>query len=224
MKSKVYNQEGVEVGTVELPESVFGLPWNNDLVHQVTTAMQANMRVRHAHSKDRSEVSGGGRKPWMQKGTGRARHGSIRSPIWRGGGVTFGPHKERTYTQKINKKMKEKALRTVLSRKLKDGEVVFVDDLAFPEHKSAIAKKVLKGLAGIEGFDALATRRKNAAFIALGIADEKTTRSFRNFGNIEVGEVRNLNPLDVLTYKYLVISKPADAIAFLEKKKVVDTK
>ena len=120
LEAVVYSQEGKKSGSVTLPEAVFGEKWNADLVHQVVVAMQANARQPIAHTKDRSEVRGGGRKPWAQKGTGRARHGSSRSPIWRHGGVTHGPRNDRDFSQKINRKMKVKALYAVLSKKFRE--------------------------------------------------------------------------------------------------------
>src|SRR3989338_4393818 len=128
MEAKVYTQDGKESGKVKLPEDVFNLPWNSDLVHQVVVSMESNARVTVAHTKDRSEVSGGGKKPWKQKGTGRARHGSIRSPLWIGGGVTHGPRNEKNFKKKINKKMKIKALYVVLSEKLRNNEILFLND------------------------------------------------------------------------------------------------
>ena len=118
MKVKVYNQDGKPEGTIDLSESIFNRPWNADLVHQVVTGMQANARSGRAHTKDRGEVRGGGKKPWRQKGTGRARHGSIRSPLWRGGGVTFGPTQDQNFSLKINKKAKRKSILMGLSDKV----------------------------------------------------------------------------------------------------------
>ena len=127
MESKIYSKAGKEVGTITLPANIFGLTWNDALMHQVVTTMQANARNIIAHTKSRGDVRGGGRKPWQQKGTGRARHGSIRSPIWRGGGVTHGPRNDKVYAREIPKKMRAKALFIALSRKFKDGELLFVN-------------------------------------------------------------------------------------------------
>ena len=218
METKVYNTEGKETGKVVLPESIFGLPWNDDLVHQVVVSSQSNKRSPIAHTKDRSDVRGGGKKPWRQKGTGNARHGSSRSPIWRGGGITFGPRNEKDYSKKINKKMKAKALFVALSKKLKDNEIIFVDSILFAEPKSKKAKEVISNLSKITGFDTLATKRKNTALFALGNKDKNTEKSFQNFGNISVDEARNLDPLEILTYKYLVVSDPENVVKFLESK------
>ena len=212
MKASVYNVQGKEVGSVELPETVFGVKKNDSLVRQVVLGMQANARTSVAHTKDRGDVRGGGKKPWKQKGTGRARHGSIRSPLWRGGGTTFGPRKERDYTQKINRKMRAKALAVVLSAKFADGEVLFVDTLSFASPKTAMAKESIKGLASVKGFDALATRRKNAALILLPKHNEAAAKSFRNMGNIMVDEARNANPVDVLLYRYIVVADPETSL------------
>lgn len=218
MDSKIYNQSGKEVGNIKLPESVFGLSWNSDLVHQVVNSMLGNKRVTIAHAKDRSEVSGANKKPWKQKGTGRARHGSRRSPIWRSGGAAHGPRKEKDYSKKINKKMRAKALFTVISRKFKDGEVIFVDDLKFDVPKTADAKKALQALSKIKGYESLATKRKNALLLATDGKDANTEKSFSNFGSVSVGESRNLNPADLLNYKFLLIENPEKTIKFLESR------
>ena len=216
MDAKIYNTQGKEAGKVTLPESLFGLPWNADLVHQVVVGMQANARRPWAHTKDRGEVRGGGRKPWQQKGTGRARHGSTRSPIWVGGGVAHGPRKGKSYAQKINKQARQKALLVALSRKYKDSEVVFVDSLEMSAPKAKDAKNILAALSGMLGG---LSKKKNAVLIALPGAHAATQKSFRNFGNVEVAEVRNLNPVSVLSAKYLVIADPARAIEVLGAKK-----
>ncbi len=220
MEATIYNQIGKEAGKIKLPEEIFGVPWNEKaerLVHQVAISMEGNARIPIAHAKTRGEVSGTGAKPWKQKGTGRARHGSRRSPIWVGGGVTHGPRNDRDYSRKINKKMKNKALFTVLSRKLKDGEVIFLDSLTFKAPKTKEAKSVLTSISKIKEFSSL-NRRKNAAFIALEEKDKNVVKSFSNFGNLEVGQVKDLNILDLLKYRYFVMTDPKKSIAVLSSR------
>lgn len=216
MKTDIYNKAGEKSGTIEMPESVFGLPWNDALVHQVVVSMQANARTPVAHVKDRSEVAGGGRKPWRQKGTGRARHGSIRSPLWRGGGTTHAPRSEKRYAKSINKKMRAKALHTILSRKFREGEIICVDSLTFEEPKTSEAKSFLSALAKTDDYGAL-NKKRNAALIAME-RDPVVAKSFNNFGNVAVAEVRNLNPVDVLRYKYLILVDPERSIQQLAKR------
>ncbi len=218
MESIIYNQKGKETGKIKLPDSVFGLPWNSDLVHQVSVSMQANLRTPVAHVKNRSEVRGGGIKPWRQKGTGRARHGSIRSPLWVGGGVTHGPNKDKVFARTISRSMKTQALYTVLSRKLKDNELLFVDSVKLKLPKTKEAKAVLDAFAGIKGFEYITTKKVNALCIALPKKDAAAERSFRNFGMVELGEVRNLNVLDVMNAKCLVIVDPAESLKIIEAK------
>ena len=218
MEATLYNAQGQKKGTVTIPESIFGLPWNADLVHQVVTSMQDNARMSNAHTKDRGEVRGGGKKPWKQKGTGRARVGSSRSPIWKGGGTTHGPRNEKIFARKVSQKMRQKALLVTLSRKLKDGEVIFLDSLRMETPKAKDAKLVLSAFnREFSGF----SKKKNAAFIAIPGADLGTLKSFSNFGNVVVDDVRNLNPLSILSAKYLVIADPKAAFETLSKKSVV---
>ncbi len=218
MKATVYNQKGQESGAVTLPENIFGVKWNADLVHQVLTAEMANLRTPVAHTKGRGEVAGGGKKPWKQKGTGRARHGSTRSPLWVGGGVTHGPRKDKDYSQKINRKMKAKALYTILSEKLRKNEIIFVDTLEISARKTKEATGVIKALAGNTGFETLATKRKNAALIALEKKDRATEQSFKNISSVEVSEFRNITPLALSKSKFFVFAKPEEGIKFLESK------
>lgn len=218
MNAKIYTRDGAESGSVTLPETVFGVAWNPDLVHEVVVGMQANARAGTAHTKDRSEVRGGGRKPWKQKGTGRARHGSRRSPIWTGGGVTFGPRNERDHSVKINKKVKAKALASVLSKKLADNEVFFVDSLAMEGPKTKDAKAIIAALAKGIGAEALVTKRKNAAIVVLADRNLATEKSFRNFGNMEVVMAKDINPVELLTYKYVVVADATSSVEVLEKR------
>jgi large subunit ribosomal protein L4 len=218
MDAKLYNTQGKESGKLSVPEAVFGVDWNPELVHQVVISMQGNARTPIAHAKDRSEVSGTGKKPWKQKGTGSARHGSRRSPIWRTGGVAHGPRNERDYSRKINKKMRTKALYAVLSKKFNDGEVLFLDSLSFEQPKTKEAKSVLTTLSSVQGFDSLATKRANSALIAMVGPDDSTFKSFRNMGNVELEEVRNLNPALLLKYKYLILAPAPVAVEELAKR------
>lgn len=215
LEQPIFSMDGKKVGSIALPESIFGQPWKSDLVHQVTTAMQANLRQNRAHTKDRAEVSGGGKKPWKQKGTGQARHSSNRSPIWRHGGITFGPRNVRNYSEKINRKMRIGALLSVLSRKAKDSEIILVDSFTFAVPKSSAAKVAMSALAKGASAETLTTKKKNAALLALSSYDANTIKSFHNFGNVMTEELRNLNPVDVLSHKYLIIEKPEEAFKAL---------
>lgn len=215
MKATIYNIKGKEAGSIDLPESVFGQKKNSALLHQVVTAMQANARAAVAHTKGRGEVRGGGKKPWAQKGTGRARHGSIRSPIFRGGGTTHGPLAQKDYSQKINKKMRSKALAVALSDKMRDGKVMFVDSIDMKAPKTAEARAALTGLGTVKGFAEVATRRKNAILLALPTKNVALEKSFRNMGQVMVEETRNLNPVDVLQYRYVILVDPEVSVKAL---------
>lgn len=215
METQIYNQKGKSVGKFDLPESIFGVPWNGDLVHQVVTAMQANARTPVAHTKNRSEVRGGGRKPWKQKGTGRARHGSSRSPIWKGGGVTHGPRNEKSYDQKINKKMKAKALFTVLSEKLRKGQIIFVEELNLKAIKTKDAVSIINDLSTVKGFEKMVGGKKPNTYISVPAKGDVLKKSFANIPTVEIDEVRNMNPVDLLSYKYIIISQPTESVAFL---------
>lgn len=218
MKATIYSQTGKETGTVELPEAVFGLPWNSDLVHQVVTSVMTDSRTPVAHAKDRGDVRGGGKKPWQQKGTGRARHGSIRSPIWVGGGVTHGPTNEKNFARKVGKKMKVKALFTILSKKASEGQVLFLDAVKFSEPKTKEAKKVITAITGIKGFERLGGKKKNAALIAVPTITPEVVRAFQNFNNIEVVETRNLNPVSLLNYTFAVFTDPKETVEHFKSK------
>lgn len=217
-KASVYSKSGKESGSISLPESVFGLRWNSDLVHQVMHSMTSNARDTIAHTKTRGEVRGGGKKPWRQKGTGRARHGSTRSPLWVGGGVAHGPRSDKNYDRKVNRKLKAKALFTVLSRKYREGEVLFVDSLNMKEPKTTEAIGALSHLSKVKGFEMLLAKRNNAAFIAFATKDVATEKSFRNIGSISFDEARNMNVLDILHSKFVVIENPEASLKMLEAK------
>ncbi len=208
MLADLYNLENSKVGTVDLPETVFGMAWKPSLVKQVLVAQMANRRLPWAHAKDRSEVSGGGKKPWRQKGTGRARHGSIRSPLWVGGGKAHGPRNERDYTQKVNKKMRRTAILSILSRKWKGGEVTLVDNLALAEGKTKVLAKNLAKFAP----DA-----KNR-FDALLVPDAGTGtiyRAARNLPKVKALSPEALNVYDLMNYKQILMDQKA--VGIIEK-------
>lgn len=214
----VYDQNGKSAGTIKAPEAIFGLNWNADLVHQVVTSMRSSAREPWAHTKNRGDVSGGGKKPWKQKGTGRARHGSSRSPIWVGGGVAHGPRNDKNYDRKVNKKMKAKALYTILSKKLRDGEVLFLKSFTLSEPKTKEAVAAFNKLGSISGFEYMPVRNNNAALIVVPTLDVNSKRGFQNMGNVEVVETRNINPLALMQYKYVVMASPEESIKTLEAK------
>lgn len=207
---EVYNQQGEKTGQTELPAKIFDVRINPDLLHQAVVAQTANRRQVLAHTKDRSEVRGGGRKPWRQKGTGRARHGSIRSPIWRGGGITFGPTKERVFAKKINRKMKQQALLMALSSKVKDEEIIVLDKLELAEAKTKKMKEIIVALA-----KKVKKTLDKGVLIVLPASDKKIIRAGRNIPKVKITSADNLNVLDVLSYKYLLMFQ--EAIKLIEK-------
>ena len=214
-QTEVYNQKGKSVGKLELPATIFELPWNGDLVHQVVSAMQANARTPVAHTKTRGEVRGGGKKPWRQKGTGRARHGSSRSPIWKGGGTTHGPRNDRLYLQKINKKMKVKALFTVLSEKMRKGQIIFVEELALKNIKTKDAISVISDISKIKGFEKMSGKKNSTVYMTVPAKNDVLKKSFANIKRIKLDEIKNINPVDLLAFKYVIISYPKESLAFL---------
>ncbi len=218
METKIYNQKGAEAGSITLPERVFAAKWRADLVHQVVEGMRSNKRAGTADTKDRGEVRGGGRKPWKQKGTGRARHGSSRSPIWVGGGVTHGPLAEKNYKRKITKSMRAQALFSVLSKKFKDGEIIFVDSLAMSKMNTKEGVSVMNNLAKATKIKNLATSKKPKTLMALFGRSENSEKSFRNISAIDMVFLKNLNPLDVLNHQYLLIENPQESVEFLAKR------
>ena len=164
------------------------------------------------------EVRGGGKKPWKQKGTGRARHGSTRSPIWVGGGVTHGPLAEKNYKRKISKQMRAQALFSVLSKKFKDGEILFVDSLSMPEKKTKTALAMMNNLVKVADWKVSVNAKKPRVLTALFGRDENIEKSFRNLSTLTTTFVKNLNPLDVLNYKYLLIENPEESVKFFESR------
>lgn len=205
MKLKVYNAEGKELEQMTVSDTVFGLPKNDALVHQVFVSIQANNRQVLAHTKTRGERAGSGIKPWRQKGTGRARVGSVRTPIWKKGGIVFGPRNERNFEMKVNKKMNAKAIVTVLSGKAKDNEIIVIDKLELAEKKTKAMAKVLNNL-----------KITGRTLMAFSGAEKDLRLTSRNLEKLENIMVDQLNVAAMLNNKNLVMSK--ESVKFLEKK------
>jgi large subunit ribosomal protein L4 len=210
MKAPVYNSKGELKEEIELSSEIFGKKLNNNLVYQVYKNLLSNQRQPLAFSKDRSEVKGGGRKPWVQKGTGRARHGSIRSPLWKGGGATFGPReKEQNTKKKINKKVRQEAIRMVLSQKLKDGEVKIIEEIKLEKPKTSTLDKIFKNI-----FDK--KEKFPSVLLVIDSKERNFCRSVKNISYIKVINAENINLIDLLNNKYLLLSK--SILSTLEKK------
>lgn len=191
----VYNKEGKEASKVDLNDAVFAVGPKEDVIHQVYVALEANRRQPWAHTKDRSDVRGGGKKPWKQKGTGRARHGSTRSPIWSGGGVTFGPLKIRNFKKKINKKMNKLAVRMCLSAKVAGGQFIVVEDLA-STGKTKDMSALRNALPGA-GKSTLVLSTKE---------DLNTGLELRNIPRVDMQRATDVNVADLLHHQYVIIS------------------
>ncbi len=213
VKVKVYNQNGDKTEEISLSKSVFGVKINNDLIHQVVVAQMGNKRQVLAHTKERAEVRGGGKKPWKQKGTGRARVGTNRSPIWRGGGVTFGPLKVNRFKKKINKKMNKNALLMVLSNKVFNNSLIILDKIDIEEYKT----KVVNGI-----FTSLETKvfeqkkkEKRSILLIIDKKDKLIKKSTNNLVGVDIINLDNINIIDLLKKKNIVMIK--DSVKSIEK-------
>ena len=192
----VYNMEGKEVGTMELNDAVFGVEVNEHLVHAVVVSQLANKRQGTQKAKTRSEVSGGGRKPWRQKGTGHARQGSTRAPQWTGGGVVFAPT-PRDYTIKLNKKERRLALKSVLTAKVQENKFIVLDELKFDEIKTKNFQAVLNNL------------NVNKAMVVLNDNDKNVVMSAKNIPNVITAQTNTINVYDILKYNTMIVTKAA---------------
>ncbi len=200
LKAKVYNQKCDVAKEMDLPEKVFKVKSNEALVHQAVVAQMANSRQTLAHTKVRSEVRGGGKKPWKQKGTGRARSGSSRSPIWIGGGVTFGPRSDRNFSVAINKKMKQKSLLIVLSDKLANNGMTIFENLDMDNFKTKIAEKLVNDFEA-KIMENKGKKAKRSILLINDSKERKTRNSFRNLSGVEIINLENINIVDLLKYK-----------------------
>lgn len=201
-KVALFNIKGDQVGEVDLKDEIFGIEVNEAVLHDAVVMQQANQRLGTAATKTRAEVAGGGKKPWRQKGTGRARHGSIRSPIWKGGGITFGP-KPRKYAYSLPKKVRRLALKSALTAKVKNGNLVVLENLSFAEPKTKEMVDILNNL------------KVNKALVVTADINENVEKSARNIPGVKPLHATGLNVLDILAHEKLVITK--DAVAKVEE-------
>ncbi|MBU1164683.1 50S ribosomal protein L4 [Patescibacteria group bacterium] len=225
-KATVYNQTGEKVEEITLDKAIFGIKVKPEVIWQVVIAQRANARIPWAHSKDRSEVRGGGKKPWRQKGTGRARHGSSRSPIWIGGGVTFGPRKDRNYKVKVNKKVKKQALLMALTDKGENNNITVLDDLKLGEIKTKELFKVLQVIKlrsvkkkSVKKVEATKSKEKKTSkkpkekiksvLLITEKKDDNVVKSARNISRLEVAYASNLNLLKVVNSQKMIVTKKA---------------
>lgn len=199
MTVDIYDKQNNKVDTIDLSDRIFGVKWKPDLVHQVLITQLANRREPIAHAKGRGEVRGGGKKPWKQKGTGRARHGSIRSPIWKGGGVTHGPTKERIFAKKINKKMNRLAIFSVFSKKLKDNELKIIDKFDANVKKTKEWKKILSDIIDL---------RSRLLLIPVSI-NKGVHQAISNIAKVDAISSKSLNVYDLLKAKNIILEKAA---------------
>lgn len=210
MQVDLFNLKNEKVGSIEIPEKIFGEKWRPELVYQALEIQLANQRKPLAHVKTRAEVRGGGRKPWRQKGTGRARHGSIRSPIWVGGGKAHGPTKEKKYNKKINKKMKRIAIFSVLSKKLKEGEIKFFDSLKAEQPKTKVMFNYFKNILNLGK-----NKKKMDLLIIPDPENKEIFKASRNLVKTKILDYGSLNVYDLLNYKNIFIEQ--GAIPFILK-------
>jgi large subunit ribosomal protein L4 len=205
MKVSVYNLSGKKAGDLELSDAVFGVKGNDALLHQVYVAQAGNKRVAIAHTKGISERAGSGKKPWAQKGTGRARTGSVRNPIWRKGGVTFGPTKDRNFKKKVNKKMGRKGVMIALSEKARAKNLVVIDEMKLADKKTKDFAKALENL-----------KIKGSVLIGFSGGEAEWRLYSRNIDKADNILTGSLNVFDILNHKYLLLTK--ESVKFLEEK------
>ena len=228
LKVTVYNQAGETIKDVTFNPAVFGVAVKPALIQQAVVAQQANSRMNLAHTKDKSEVRGGGRKPWQQKGTGRARHGSIRSPLWRGGGITFGPTKYQNFSLKMNKKAKRKAILMGLSDKVANNNFIVLDNLNLTEAKTKKLFEILQNLqlrkksakkpaaaSKTKAKEVASAVKANSVLMILPSQDEKIVRAAKNIPKVQTISANSLNVVDVIKHQKIVLS--LDAVSTIEK-------